>query len=191
LLNFEALLGLATTGACALGWFLSSRRYRAREAWRRDLTAAFAARNDAATIELAGRLSVGEEQLWRRLTTTRTALLESQNEEMRARRDLEDVLAALQDAVLVVDSEARLRFLNAAALRLFDVQIQDVLGAHLIEALPSFGIDAAMRAALREGQSSSTEIHLYAPKMREVFCACRRCFRAREPTSALSRFCRI
>ena len=69
----------------------------------------------------------------------------------------------------MVDSQARLRFVNEAALRLFGLRIEDVLGANLIEALPSFGIDAAMRAALQDGQSSAQEIHLYAPQVREVF----------------------
>ena len=78
-------------------------------------------------------------------------------------------MASLQDAVLVVDSQARLRFVNHAALQLFDLRIEEVLGANLIEALPSFGIEAAMRAALINGQSSAQELHLYAPKIREAF----------------------
>ena len=145
------------------------RQGRARDGQRRDLTTLFASRSDEAALAHAQKLGAEEEKLWRRLVTARGALEESEREESRARRDLEDVLASLQDAVLVVDSEARLRFLNAAALRLFDVRIESVLGANLIEALPSFGIDAAMRAALREGRSSSQEIHLYSPKLREVF----------------------
>jgi two-component system phosphate regulon sensor histidine kinase PhoR len=151
------------------GLLLGARVLRQREDRQRDLTAAFASYNDPAVLYLAQKLGEGEEKLWRRLITARTTLEESRREESRARRDLEDVLASLQDAVLVVDAEARLRFLNSAALRLFDVRFEDVLGAHLIEALPSFGIDAAMRDALREGKSSSQEIHLYAPKLREVF----------------------
>ncbi len=162
------------------GWFLLSfvmfalwlhavRDARGKEAARRDLTTAFASRSDEVALDLARRIGGEEEMLWRRILTARAALEESEREESRARRDLEDVLASLQDAVLVVDGEARLRFLNAAALRLFDVRIESVLGAHLIEALPSFGIDAAMRSALREGQSSAQEIHLYSPKLREVF----------------------
>ncbi|PQV64834.1 PAS domain S-box-containing protein [Abditibacterium utsteinense] len=147
----------------------SARVASTRESARRDLTTAFASRSDTVALNLAHKVGGEEEMLWRRLVTARTALEESEREESRARRDLEDVLASLQDAVLVVDSEARLRFLNAAALRLFDVRIESVLGAHLIEALPSFGIDAAMRSALREGQSSAQEIHLYSPKLREVF----------------------
>ncbi|MBW3637657.1 MAG: PAS domain-containing protein [Armatimonadetes bacterium] len=161
------------------GWFfllvptlvlclILARAQRRRVALGRDLTAAFASHNDDAALYLAQKLG-DEEKLWRRLLTARTVLEESQREESRARRELEDVLASLQDAVLVVDSEARLRFLNAAALRLFDIRIEDVLGAPLIEALPSFGIDAAMRSALREGKSSSQEIHLYSPRLREVF----------------------
>ena len=155
-------------GAFAL-WITTARSARAKEAARRDLTTAFASRSDEVAFDLAQQIGGEEEKLWRRLLTARAALEESEREESRARRELEDVLASLQDAVLVVDSEARLRFLNAAALRLFDVRIETVLGAHLIEALPSFGLDAAMRSALREGQSSAQEIHLYSPKLREVF----------------------
>jgi two-component system phosphate regulon sensor histidine kinase PhoR len=154
---------------CAVLGFVRTREAKQRESARRDLTTAFASRSDDTALELAHKLGQEEEVLWRRLITARAALRESEREESRARRDLEDVLASLQDAVLVVDGEGRLRFLNAAALRLFDVRIEGVLGANLIEALPSFGIDAAMRSALRDGKSSSQEIHLYSPKLREVF----------------------
>lgn len=89
-------------------------------------------------------------------------------EQRRAHRELEDVLASLQDAVLVVDGEARLRFLNAAALALFGVRIEDVLGAQMLEALPSFGLESAVRTALAEGEHSASEIALYGPRVREV-----------------------
>jgi two-component system phosphate regulon sensor histidine kinase PhoR len=86
----------------------------------------------------------------------------------RARRELEEVLASLQDAVLMCDSEAHLRFLNTAAVTLFNVRVEDVLGAQLIEALPSFGIEAAVRAAIDEERSSTEEVTLYTPRLREV-----------------------
>ena len=153
----------------AAAWLITLRRARAGERSRRDILTAFASRNDDLIGQLAVNLPSDQQTLWRRLSTQRAALEESQIEQTRARRDLEDVLASLQDAVLVVDAQARLRFVNGAALRLFDLRIEDVLGANLIEALPSFGIDAAMRAALQDGQSSAHEIHLYAPQVREVF----------------------
>ena len=160
-------------GALALflgaAWLITLRRARASERSRRDILTAFASRNDDLIGQLSAHLPADQQILWRRLSTQRAALEESQTEQSRARRDLEDVLASLQDAVLVVDAQARLRFVNGAALRLFDLRIEDVLGANLIEAMPSFGIDAAMRAALQEGQSSAHEIHLYAPRVREVF----------------------
>ena len=159
--------GLATFLAMLVGALGAAKARRDR--WRADLAAAYAAHNDNAATQLAARFGPEEERLWRRLLTARATLEENAAEEARARRELEDVLASLQDAVLVVDGEARLRFLNAAALRLFDIRIQDVLGANLIEALPSFGLESAMRAALREGQSSEEEIHLYSPRLRQVF----------------------
>lgn len=140
-----------------------------RDRWRADLAAAYASRNDYVVLQLATRFGPNEEFLWRRLLTARAAMEEGAAEEARSRRDLEDVLAALQDAVLVVDDEGRLRFLNAAALRLFDLRIEEVLGANLVEALPSFGLDSAMRAALANGQSSEQEMQLYSPRAREVF----------------------
>ncbi|BCM89974.1 alkaline phosphatase synthesis sensor protein PhoR [Abditibacteriota bacterium] len=140
-----------------------------RDRWRADLASAYAARNDLAVFQLAAHFGPEEERLWRRLLTARGALEEGAAEEARSRRDLEDVLAALQDAVLVVDDEGRLRFLNASALRLFNLRIEDVLGANLVEALPSFGLDSAMRAALSNGQSSEHELQLYSPRPREVF----------------------
>ncbi len=78
-----------------------------------------------------------------------------------ARRELEDVLASLQDSVLVVDEEARLRFLNAAAQKFFSVRAEDVLGAHVLEALPSFGLEAVIGDALREGRDHAREVSLY------------------------------
>lgn len=159
--------GVAFLLALMLG-FLGAAKSR-RDRWRADLAAAYASRNDQAVIHLAARFGSEEERLWRRLLTARTAMEEGAAEESRARRELEDVLASLQDAVLVVDAEGRLRFLNAAALRLFDLRIEEVLGANLIEALPSFGLDSAMREALRDGQSSEQELQLYSPKLREVF----------------------
>ena len=168
-MNPTTILFLGVAIICAVGWLWAARNAYTSEARRRDLLTAFASHNDAAVTQLTAPLSDEEGALWRRLSTRRAALEESGREQMRARRDLEDVLASLQDAVLVVDSESRLRFVNDAALRLFDLRIEDVLGANLIEALPSFGIEAAMRLALREGKSSAQEIHLYAPRLREVF----------------------
>ncbi len=86
------------------------------------------------------------------------------DERERTRRELEDVLASLQDAVLVVDGESRLRFLNGAALNLFGVRVEDVLGAGLLEALPSFGLEAAVRVALQGGQNTTREVDLYMPQ---------------------------
>ncbi len=78
-----------------------------------------------------------------------------------ARRELEDVLASLQDSVLVVDDESRLRFLNAAAQKFFTVRAEDVLGAHVLEALPSFGLEAVIGDALRDGRDHAREVSLY------------------------------
>ena len=168
-MNFAAWLFGILALALGAAWLLTLRRFHAREGERRDVLTAFASRNHALIGELTANLPADQQTLWRRLSTQRAALEESQIEQSRARRDLEDVLASLQDAVLVVDSQSRLRFVNHAALQLFDLRIEEVLGANLIEALPSFGIEAAMRAALVNGQSSAQELHLYAPKIREVF----------------------
>jgi two-component system phosphate regulon sensor histidine kinase PhoR len=86
----------------------------------------------------------------------------------QSRRELEDVLGSLQDAVLVVDSESRLRFLNRAALEMFNLQIENVLGAQLIEVLPSFGINAMVGQTLAGGKSTFKEMPLYLPAATEV-----------------------
>jgi two-component system phosphate regulon sensor histidine kinase PhoR len=92
-------------------------------------------------------------------------LLEARDHEGQiARRELEDVLSSLQDSVLVVDDEARLRFLNAAAQAFFHVHAEDVLGAQILEALPSFGLESVVRDALRDGQHHSREVALYTPQ---------------------------
>ncbi len=89
-------------------------------------------------------------------------------DEQRGRRDLEDVLSSLQDAVFVVDADTRLRYLNAAAAQLFEVRVQDVLGAHLLEALPTFELEAGVRAAIESGRHEAREMNLYAPRAREA-----------------------
>lgn len=89
--------------------------------------------------------------------------------EGRARRDFEDMLASLQDGVVVLDGQARLRYLNAAALALFALRIEDALGAHVLEALPSFGLDAAVQEALEHGRGGAREVRLYSPRQRDVF----------------------
>jgi two-component system phosphate regulon sensor histidine kinase PhoR len=99
----------------------------------------------------------------------RAAALETElRGQERARRELEEVLASLQDAVIMVDAETHIRFLNSAALVMFEVRVEDVLGAQLLEALPSFGLEAAVRAAIDEAKSSAEEVTLYAPRLREV-----------------------
>jgi signal transduction histidine kinase len=117
------------------------------------------------TRELPGSASAspasGGGDLETALRDTARALKASADEQERARRNLEDVLAALQDAVLVVDGESHLRYLNNAALQLFSVRVEDVLGAALLEALPSFGLESAVRSALQEGVSTSREVGLY------------------------------
>jgi len=86
----------------------------------------------------------------------------------QTRRELEDVLVSLQDAVLMVDGESRLRFANRAALEMFDLQIEQALGAQLIEILPSFGISALIGETLRGGKSTFTEMTLYLPVATDV-----------------------
>ena len=105
----------------------------------------------------------------RHLMRTIESLEIAEREQQRARRGFEDVLSALQDGVLVVDREARLRYLNSAAVGFFEVRVEDVLGAQLLEALPSFGLDAGVRSALEEGKHTAREVHLYSPRPREIF----------------------
>lgn len=105
----------------------------------------------------------------RRIMRTIESLEIAEREQQRAHRDFEDVLASLQDGVLVVDGEARLRYLNSAALTFFGVRVEDVLGAQILEALPSFGLEAAVQQALREGKPNAREVQLFSPRQREIF----------------------
>jgi two-component system phosphate regulon sensor histidine kinase PhoR len=98
-----------------------------------------------------------------------TQALEAEvSEQERRRRELEEVLAALQDAVIMVDIQKRVRYLNRAALALFEVRIENVLGAQLLEALPSFGLEARVQATLTSAQNSTHEVSLHAPQVRKV-----------------------
>jgi two-component system phosphate regulon sensor histidine kinase PhoR len=98
-----------------------------------------------------------------------TLRLESElRDQERARRELEEVLTSLQDAVLMVDLQMRVRFLNSAALVLFEVRVENVLGAQLLEAFPSFDLEKSIQAAIGDAQSSAREVSLHAPRPREV-----------------------
>lgn len=176
--DFIALGLMAALGAALLLvlllWRRAAARHKRRERlWRSALRAL--ARRDFAGVEkraaslenhdapASTRRRKRRDKLARGLRETAAALRQRDDERERARRDLEDVLSSLQDAVLVVDGEARVRFLNAAALRFFEVRIEDVLGATLLEALPSFGLDAAVQNTLQRNQSTAQEMGLYVP----------------------------
>jgi PAS domain-containing protein len=153
-----ALLGvIAFLELLAVLWLVAqSRRVRAREDERARLwnTAleALTARNDNRAYALADEwnaLERGDENgpaAGEKLRATIQALRLYHEELERGRRDVEDVLSSLQDAVLVVDDEAHLRYINAAALSLFNVRIEDVLGAALLRA----GFGGARRVARRQ-----------------------------------------
>ena len=170
--------------ACAALWLMLQRERKAGKArdqlWRNALSAiaahdyegagAFAAMIEDGSGEGGTRrdgksLYVTLRQLMRTIESLEIA----EREQQRARRGFEDVLSSLQDGVLVVDSEARLRYLNATAVGFFGVRVEDVLGAQLLEALPSFGLDAAVRLALENGKHNAREVHLYSPRQREIF----------------------
>ena len=169
---------------CIMLWLLWRRSLQSTGArdqlWRNALTAlasrdyesagAFAAMIED---EKAGETERGSgRELFitlRRIMRTIESLEIAEREQQRARRDFEDVLASLQDGVLVVDGEARLRYLNLAALTFFGVRVEDVLGAQILEALPSFGLDAAVQQTLREGQPNAREVQLFSPRAREIF----------------------
>ena len=171
--GLAAAFGVALLLVTAL-WRGSALRQKRRErVWRSALRAL--AKRDfagvekrAASLENYGarastRAAKSRDKSAHTLRETAVTLRQRDEERERARRDLEDVLSSLQDAVLVVDGEARVRFLNAAALRFFAVRIEDVLGATLLEALPSFGLDAAVQSALQRNQSTAQEMNLYVP----------------------------
>jgi len=164
------IAALLVAGVFCTLWRQSVARAARREQLWSSALGALASRDydDAAAVADILERQDNAAPLAAALRRTRDALEAESNERDRPRRDLEDVLSSLQDGVLVVDSEGRLRFLNAAALQMFNVRIEDVLGAQVLEALPSFGIESAVRAALREGKMSEREVHLYAPRMREV-----------------------
>jgi len=110
----------------------------------------------------------GEHQPAFTFQQTTNKIYERQTVLEQSRHELEDVLGSLQDAVLVVDGESRLRFLNRAALEMFNLQIENVLGAQLIEVLPSFGINALVGQTLTGGKSTFKEMPLYLPAATEV-----------------------
>ena len=123
---------------------------------------------NSAISEIATLRENGEHQAAFTFQQTTNKIYERETTLEHSRRELEDVLGSLQDAVLVVDGESRLRFLNQAALEMFDLQIENVLGAQLIEALPSFDINALVAQTLTEGKSTFKEMPLYLPTATEV-----------------------
>lgn len=172
----ELAAALAVLAGAAL-WYRWRRSAKTREQlWLQALGAIVErdyASAQAAAVELqayAETASVPKETAYTlsRVVSRIEGLELQQREEYTARRELEDVLASLQDAVLVVDGETRLHFLNAAAVAFFGVRVKDVLGAQLLEALPTFVLESSVRATLQTGQPSAEEISLYVSRPREV-----------------------
>jgi two-component system phosphate regulon sensor histidine kinase PhoR len=170
--SLAAILCAALSLLFALLWRRTERRASAREQLWQQALRAFARHDYSGAREVSTMVAELKEYndgyLADALARTATSLETDWNEERRAHRELEDVLASLQDAVLVVDGEARLRFLNAAAIQMFEVRIEDVLGAQILEALPSFGLESAIRTALQEGTHTAREGGLYGPRVRDV-----------------------
>jgi len=164
------LLGWPGALWCGVLWQRERRHTAARrQMWRNVLQTLRDCDHDGATALTAMLESYpGAAELMDDARATLRAIQTRHAELQRGRRDLEDVLSSLQDAVLVVDQEARLRFLNAAAEQLFEVRVQDVLGAHLLEALPTFALEAGVRAALEENRHHAREVSLYVPRVREA-----------------------
>jgi two-component system, OmpR family, phosphate regulon sensor histidine kinase PhoR len=167
---------VALIGAVIRHWV--RRRARRREQLWLESLSALAAGDYADAEALAARLQEraevapahGEPAFILGHIVHRIKALESmEREEHRARRQLEDVLASLQDAVLVVDEEARLAYLNPVAMHFFEAKVADVLGRQVLEALPSLELESAVRLALRDGRDSAHEMSFYSPRPREVF----------------------
>lgn len=165
-----AVISLSLAACFAMLWQRERMANRRRERWLSRILQALAQRDYARSLRLSQALEKDLEKkdghgVIEDLPTTfgrAVRAIEMQEREERiARRELEDVLASLQDAVLVVDDESRLRFLNAAASDLFGVDIEDVLGAQILEALPSFDLEAAIREALQNGYTHAREVSLY------------------------------
>jgi two-component system phosphate regulon sensor histidine kinase PhoR len=175
--SVETVVALFCVAALCITLFLwrhALAHHKMRERWWRKAVRALSVRdfdgvwrlaeimeNQTSTASTREQENDAPDDLTRALRESARVLQRSDNENERARRDLEDVLSSLQDAVLVVDEEARLRFLNAAALQFFAVRIEEVLGAGLLEALPSFGLDAAVQSALHDGRSAMREVGFY------------------------------
>jgi two-component system, OmpR family, phosphate regulon sensor histidine kinase PhoR len=160
----EILLVVSAIAAVSFAalWWQAVAQGRVRAQLWRDALAALAARDFAAVEALAAQLQASAETAL--AASLRVAVVAEHAERDQRRRtqlELADVLSSLQDAVLVVDGEARLRFVNAAALQFFGVRIEAALGAQVLEVLPSFGLESALRAALQEGKDSAREVGLY------------------------------
>ncbi|MDO9119274.1 MAG: PAS domain-containing protein [Nitrospira sp.] len=82
-----------------------------------------------------------------------------------------EMLARVSDAVIAVDAEERITFLNAAAERLYGVRSDDVLGCTFTEMFtphwPSAEAEITMRTALRERGEWRGELIHRAPDGRE------------------------
>jgi len=150
-------------------WYFDHRKQR-RNGLIKQQILTFLGESDfeKATNAIQNLRESGEHQPAFTFQQTLNKIYESQTALEQSRRELEDVLGSLQDAVLVVDGESRLRFLNRAALEMFDLHIENVLGAQLIEVLPSFGINALVGQTLADGKSTFKEMPLYLPAATEV-----------------------
>lgn len=152
-----------------LSWFLDHRKQQRNGLIKRQILTSLGEGDfEKATNAIATLRENGEHQPAFTFQQTLNKIYKRQSTLEQSRRELEDVLGSLQDAVLVVDGESRLRFLNHAALEMFDLHIENVLGAQLIEVLPSFGINALVGKTLADGKSTFKEMPLYLPVATEV-----------------------
>lgn len=166
-LELIVIVGVIFALANLIRWYCNRSRERL---WRKALEALIVHDyNGAAAIVEKLEFSPRTSELAQALRRSHKEQQAKTGNQYRGRCELEEILSALPDAILMVDSNEYLRFLNLAALNLFNVQAEAALDQKLLEVLPSSGLDAAVRIALTEGRNTEREAHLYTPKPREVF----------------------
>lgn len=84
----------------------------------------------------------------------------------QVKEELEDVLNNLNNAVVLLDREGRVRLMNSMASRLFGRDREESRGQHNLQVLRDYRLDRAFRKAVKEKRLRSMEVKVYLPEQK-------------------------
>lgn len=76
---------------------------------------------------------------------------------------LEAIMSSVVNGIIAIDSTERILFINSVASRLLNIEEEEVVGKHLLQAVRSNAIDNYLKALLRDNRYFDTEIAMDYP----------------------------